>query len=206
MLPLFACLGLVVQGGSLRTWTFPSADLVEVDVRTMGRPMDVDVEVWNGPDNTPIKMRVYNEDGEIRPFRAVLPTPRGPNTVAVANIGPTELPILADVRGVEDARPCQWDTLPLQGGAVRTFPFHYGVERVDVRLGTDGRPLNARLELLQGPNSNKQVVEMYTDNGLERPVLLEFATPGPGHVMRVVNTAPVEFPMTVAAVPSLQPS
>lgn len=42
---------------------------------------------------------------------------------------------------------------------------------------------------------------MYTDDGLERPVLLELAAPGPGHVVRVVNTAPVEFSLTVAAVP-----
>ena len=57
---------------------------------------------------------------------------------------------------------------------------------------TDGH--SARIELLQGPNNNKQVIELYT------------AATGPssacsGNVVRIVNTAPVEFPMTAGVVP-----
>merc|ERR1719174_211035 len=90
---------VLVQGGSLRTWSYPSpeVDQVQVVLSTEGRPMDADIELWHGPDNTPVKMRAYVEDGALRPFSAVIETPRGPNTVAIRNIGQIEFPIAANV-------------------------------------------------------------------------------------------------------------
>ena len=205
--PLSADSSILVQGGSLRTWSYrsPLVETVQVVLSTEGRPLDADIELWHGPDNIPCKMRVYVENGQMRPFSSVIRTPRGPNTVAIRNIGQLEFPFAANVaaNGVEDvASPdCAASSATVQGGALRTYPFNAAVDAVQVLLRTDGRPLNARIELLQGPNNNKQVVELYTEDGFDRPFFCILETPGSGNVVRIVNTAPVEFPMTAAVVP-----
>ncbi|KAL1514736.1 hypothetical protein AB1Y20_003823 [Prymnesium parvum] len=196
----------LVQGGSLLTWSYrsPMVEQVQVDLSTEGRPLDADIELWHGPDNTPTKMRVYVENGKLRPFNAVIETPRGPNTIAIRNIGQIEFPLAAKVSAQYVDQPvpdCFTSSVTVQGGALRTYPFDPSVDSVQILLRTDGRPLNARIELLQGPNNNKQVIELYTENGLDRPFLCFLQTPGSGNVIRVVNTAPIEFPMTAAVVP-----
>ena len=204
--PVKADSTILVQGGSLRTWSYrsPSVEQVQVVLSTEGRPLDADIELWHGPDNTPCKMRVYVENGQLRPFSAVIETPRGPNTVAIRNIGQIEFPIAANVVADQVDSPsadCIAASTTIQGGALRTYPFDPTVDSVQVLLKTDGRPLNARIELLQGPNNNKQVIELYTEDGLDRPFFCILETPGSGNVVRIVNTAPVEFPMTAGVVP-----
>ena len=201
---------VLIQGGSLRTWSYrsPGIEQVQVILSTEGRPLDADVEVWHGPDNTPCKMRVYVENGQLRPFSAVIETPRGPNTVAVRNIGQVEFPIAANCitewEGIDKPTvECLEASATIQGGALRTYPFDPLVDSVQVLLRTDGRPLNARIELLQGPNNNKQVVEVYTEDGCDRPFFCILRTPWAGNVVRVVNTAPVEFPLTASVVPDM---
>ena len=196
----------LVQGGSLRTWSYrsPAVEQVQVVLSTEGRPLDADIELWHGPDNTPCKMRVYVENGAQRPFNAVIETPRGPNTIAIRNIGQIEFPLAASVVADVALAPsdsCVAQSTIVQGGALRTYPFDTSVESIEVLLRTDGRPLNARMELLQGPNNNKQVIELYTEDGCDRPFFCVLETPGSGNVVRVVNTAPVEFPMTAGIVP-----
>jgi len=196
---------VMVQGGSLKTYSFPSPAIerVQIVLKSEGRPLDADVELWQGPDNTPHKMRVYVEDGSTRPFSAIVETPRGPNTIAVRNIGNLEFPfsvgVVAEstVSGSVVAMPTDdmISSRTIQGGALRTYSFDPFVQSVQVLLKTDGRPLNARIELLQGPNNNKQVVEVYTEDGYDRPFFLILATPGSGNVVRIVNTAPLEFPL-----------
>jgi hypothetical protein len=200
-----------VQGGSLRTWSFtnPRIEFVQVMLKTEGRPLDADIQLWNGPDNTPQKMKVYVEDGALRTFNALIATPQrttNTNTIAIRNTGMLEFPLTAFVnpdRGqgqdaalaVESSFGAFEETI--QGGALRTWPFESDVSSVAVLLKTpNGRPLNERIELLQGPNNNRQVIQLYTEEGLYRPFFASIETPGSGNVIRILNTAPMEFPLT----------
>jgi hypothetical protein len=194
----------IIQGSSLRTWSFanPAIKKVHVLLKTDGRPLEADVELWQGPDNTPQEMKVYVEDGALRTFSVFLDTPHYPNTVAVRNTGHMEFPLFSCVgpdkeHSLEDIVANSKATRQIvQGGALRTYPFDSPVDSVIVQLKTDGRPLHARIELLQGPNNNKQVIVLESEDGHEMPFWTVIQTPGSGNVVRILNLAPMEFPMT----------
>ena len=203
---------VVVQGNTLRTCSFDSAvDRVQIALRTEGRPLTANVELWQGPDNTPQKVSVYLEDGAERPFCSIIETPSGTNSIAIRNTGMMEFPLTAciDVQEggeeiVESPAQSLINNSPprtVQGGAVYTSPFSPGVASVQVVLRTDGRPLNARVELLQGPNNNKQVMELYSEDGKLRPFFAVLETPGSGNVVRIVNTATIEYPLSAHVEP-----
>ena len=226
-----------LQGGSLRTWSHRGpADQVNVQVGSDGRPVDAEFELWQGPGNTPVKMRVYGDDGQHRPVSASVGTGYnrwGPNTVAMRNTGPLEFPISADVQ-VEgpyghpmhghpmhgrpmyggspydeqqymgSVQPTQGMRAPshrIQGGALRTFTFDGSVGSVQVNLFSEGMPINATVEILQGPNSDRQGIELYSDDGRGKPISYILETPGYGSTISITNKGPIEFPLTAAVVP-----
>ena len=55
---------IVVQGGSLRTWSYrsPLVEHVQVTLSSDGRPLDADLELVHGPDNTTCKMRLDRQN------------------------------------------------------------------------------------------------------------------------------------------------
>jgi len=191
-----------IQGNSLKTWiTQPYVEAVHVALKSEGRPIHADVELWNGPNNIPYKLRVYVEDGYIRPFSATVGTPYGTNTIYVRNISPIEYPLEAAVAPEHEVDAPSIGEMPLsyptiiQGNSLQTFRFHHEIQSVQVMLKTDGRPLNARIELWQGPTNVKQMVDVYTDDGLERPFYMNIETPSGENVVRVVNTGTLAFPI-----------
>jgi hypothetical protein len=166
--------------------------------------MDAEIDIWQGPDNTPVKIKAYCEDGGFRPFNAVIETPHFPNAVAVRNVGHLEFPLDAYVVTNNVEKPVsdfEANAQIVQGQSLKTYPQKHYVKRVEVMLKTEGRPLSARIELLTGPNTNKQVIEVYTDEGLIRPLFAIFETLEKETMIRVVNTAPMEFPMLASVAP-----
>jgi hypothetical protein len=197
-----------IQGETLRTWAFksPAVETVQVELGTEGRPLEATVEVWNAAGNTPFQARVYSEDGELRPISATLEIPRGPSTIAVRNIGQMEFPLTAGVDADMVRRPSpehQNAAQYVQGGALKTYPMDPTIDAVEVLLETGGMPMNARIEILQGPDTNKQVIELYSENGMDRPFFATFATPWSGNVVRILNTGPMEYPLTASVVPAV---
>ncbi len=171
---------------------------------TEGRPLNANLELWQGPDYTPSSMKVYIEDGNLRPLNAIVLTPQASNTIAIYNTGNLEFPFFASVEEKIDPglaaasnNPYDWSSpTTVQGGALKTFPFDPAVQSVQVMLNTDGRNLKARIELMQGPNNDKQIIEFYSSDGMKRPIYVVIETPGTGNVVRVINQNPVEFPFT----------
>ena len=203
-----------VQGGSLKTWSFrnPAIERIHVALKTGGRPLNAELNLWRGPDDVPFKMRVYCENGFERPFSAVIEAPHGSNTVSVRNSGQLEFPLAAHVVGEEDdvvaaslpsARSSSFESkaTTIHGGALKTYVFDASVESVQILLRTDGLPINATIELLQGPTNSKQSVHVYSEEGSSRPLFMVIETPGNGNVVRVVNAGPIEFPLISAVEP-----
>merc|ERR1719401_1156756 len=95
----YALDGTTVQGGSLKTWSFtsPGIERVQVYLKTEGRPFNADIDLWHGPDSTKQKIAVYSEDGEARPFNAVIETPKGKNALRIRNTATLEYPLKATV-------------------------------------------------------------------------------------------------------------
>jgi hypothetical protein len=85
---------IIVQGGSLRTWSYrsPLVERVQIVLSTEGCPHDADDGTleWSRQYPHTFKMRVYVENGKHRPFTAIMETPSAPNTIAVRNIGQPE--------------------------------------------------------------------------------------------------------------------
>jgi hypothetical protein len=204
---------ITIQGGKvLRTWSLPFAtEFAQVLIKTDDRSLHCDLQLWEGPDNIPQKMNVYVGYGRKRPIRALISTPESNSAIALRNIGPLEYPVAAGLGvdtdgsaglgGLVDTMRAHEDTRIIQGGSVQNFPIPYSVSSMAINLGSDGRPVNAKVELLQGPNSVKLSIEHYSEDGALRPLFLVIQTPGADNVIRVMNTAPSEFPLNAAVEP-----
>jgi len=192
-----------VEGKTRKTWKFNdlSQDRVQVAVTSEGRPVNADVQLWLGPDWTPFTLKAYSEDGKLRPIQTLIGTRNKAAMIEVRNVGEYEFPFTA----VSDYASGEMVTLPasipastsgerVDGGALRSYPLDPSSKQLEVVLNTDGKQLNARVEILTGPNNPKQTFEVFTNNGELNSLCVCFNTPDNGNTVRIVNLAPVEFP------------
>jgi hypothetical protein len=121
--------------------------------------------------------------------------------IEVRNRGEYEFPFNAASNYATDAMSALPAEIPkahpgerCDGGALRSFPLEASSEKLEVVLKTEGRQLNARIELLNAPNNPKQTFEVFTNNGDLNSLCVCFDLPDAGNTVRIVNLAPQEFP------------
>merc|ERR1712232_1024924 len=124
--------------------------------------------------------------------------------IEVRNVGEYTFPCNAACNYAEEEMATIPQDIPastagerVDGGALRSFYVDSSVRQLEVVLNTDGRQLNARIELLNAPNNPKQTYEVFTNNGQLNSLCVCFNTPDPGNTVRILNLAPVEFPLNV---------
>jgi hypothetical protein len=204
---------VLIQGGALRTCSFPGSERLALFLQADGERalgggvLKAKIDLNQGPDNTPFIMEVYSGKGNYRPFKCVIETPGGPSSLFIRNIADLEWPMVAHVTSADstDARlndlmSLQTAPKTVQGGAIISFPLKGDVSKVKVRVSTanSGRPLSAMIELVQGPNAPKHTINLYTEDGSDRPFFGVMDTPGAGNTVRIVNTAATgAFPLQV---------
>lgn len=195
-----------VEGKTRKTWKFNdlSKDRVQIAVSSEGRPVHADIQLWLGPDWTPCMMKAYSEDGKLRPIQTLVGTRNKPAMIEVRNNGEYEFPLTAasnyakgDMLTLPQQIPASTEGERVDGQALTSFTIDPSAEQVEVVLKTDGRQLNARIELLNAPNNPKQTFETFTNNGELNSLVVCFQMVDPGTTIRVVNLAPVEFPLYV---------
>lgn len=215
-----------VQGGSLRTYDnggyYDKDTDMEVTLQTEGRPLDALYEVWDGPNRTPTSIRAYSEDGALRPFHA---TVGNSPTMSVRNTAPMEFPLSASMTETRRERTgarsggravrssgggsvsrgfsaLRGEGEVIQGGSLKYYYFQDpSVESVHITLYSEGMPMRAVVELLQGPNSVRQIAEIDSEDGYNYPLECEVETPGYGSTIQIRNVGPLEFPLNAIVTP-----
>ena len=93
-------------------------------------------------------MRIYVEDGQVRPVSMVIETPRGPNTIGILT-NMIEFPIAASVDADEVDNPSVECVEAVCNRAYDAayLPLRVRRRRVQVLLETQGEPMSARIEL-----------------------------------------------------------
>ncbi len=156
------------------------------------------------PDWTPVTINAHSEDGRSYPIQTLVGTRNKAANLEVKNTGPYTMPIKAAVSYAVDplasARErvaAEVDGRYMEGGSVYHHSFAPEIDQLQVLLSTEGKQLNAKIELLNGPNNVKQEFEIFTNNGLLNSLFIVFDTPGDGNAIRVKNLAPMEYPCMV---------
>lgn len=209
-------------GGTVRTWDIPhDAERLSYYIRTNGRPLKALVELWVGPIRRIHQVDIECEDGDMTPFRAMLKFKPGTKTLKISTTGSHEFPIefgaeVPNAQRMEEtwaATQKVFDTSPKTtvqggsteggGGSVRYFNIPDDVETTQMVLWSRDlgkRTVKAQIEVLQGPNSVRQLYTLHC-GGSTQPYHCIIPTPGPGWTIRIIATNYMEFPFSAVVTP-----
>jgi hypothetical protein len=133
----------------------------------------------------------------MRPIQTLVGTRNKVANIDIMNTGPYEMSIAAAAAYAEPAM-AEVSQRPkgeqCQGSAIKSYVIDPETKHLEVCLRTDGKQLNAKIELLNSPNNPKQTYEVFTNNGELNLLCVCFDTPDVGTTVRVHNLATVEFP------------
>jgi hypothetical protein len=176
---------------------------------------------WEGPIRLLHMMDINLEDGNQTPFKAMLAFPKGQKALKISTTGSHEFPAIfgAEVPSFQRTKELAafqqdvWDSNPkhtMQGtvsegglGAVKAFPIPDNVESVQIMWwskDTGKRATKSKVEVLQGPNSIRQVYDLHCE-GSTQPYHAVIETPGTGWTIRMWSKAPLEYPHEIVVEP-----
>lgn len=196
-----------IQGETRHTWNFNDAtrEMTQVVLQsTSGRPVNADIQLWVGPDWTPVTVKCHSEDGKEYPVQTMVGTRNKVANLEIMNTGPYTMPIKAaasyaiePLAGARERVATEAEGRYMEGGSIYHHSFAPEIEQLSVLLKTEGKQLNAKIELLNGPNNVKLEYEIFTNNGNLNSLFIVFDTPKEGNSIRVKNLATMEYPCEV---------
>jgi len=176
---------------------------------------------WEGPVRLLHSMDVNLEDGSQTPYKGMLAFPKGQKALKISTTGSQEFPCTfgAEVPSFDRTKQLMafqndvWDSNPkhtMQGnvnegglGAVKAFPISDNIESVQIMWwskDTGKRSCKSKIEVLQGPNSIRQVFDLHCE-GSTQPYHAIIETPGTGWTIRMWSKNPMEYPHEIVVEP-----
>jgi hypothetical protein len=165
-----------VQGNSLRTYDNPMGGTeTNVNLKTQGRPIHADLQMWAGPNNVPKSVHLYSQDGSQYGVSTSFSTSNSQraNSVSIRNQANMEFPLTARVTSdadtataagggqsqidgaIQPQQPQQPRCIEDEGGVliqgegmVKTFPIAANVQKVQIILQSSGMSGNRRLPIM----------------------------------------------------------
>lgn len=191
-----------LEGLSRQAWSFDdmSRNRVSVAVCSEGRPAHASIDLWIGPDWSPFNLKAYSENGKLRPMQVLVGTRNQCSHIDIWNTGSGDFPITAAAAYATDemAAVAQRPKGEMcQGSSIRSYQLSPNAKMVEVCLRTDGKQLNAKVELLNAPNNPKQKYQVFTNDGELNSLCMCFNTPDELTTLRIQNEATMEFPLYI---------
>lgn len=210
-------------GDTVRTYQMPIwAERCQYFIKTEGRPLRAEVQLWLGPLRNTHTMQIESVDGALTPYKATLKFKKTP-TLRIITRG-HEFPIEAGVnvppparaealaanteklwkaaRIPEEKQLIQGGDTDGKNGAYRYWNIPDNVKSVQMLCwskDTSKKSFKMRIEALQGPNNPKQKIFLQCGGG-SQPYHAVLQTPGPGWMVRIQNKKFVEDGLTQVAI------